>query len=304
MKQIFLIFILLGLSSCRDFQPRGKNVIFITLDGVRYQEFFNKDIFKKFWDQHASKGIVLGDPDKKSKVRVANIMSLSLPAYRTIHTGRRTLCKTNNCKHTKRETFSERIKKKLNLPHHKIAILGSWDAICRGAMRKSKAVLHSCGTEDFPVEGHEELNFKSQTDLPVWKNARLDKYTWAHGFKYIKEHEPRLLTLSMDDSDEYGHDKEWENYLQSLREYDQKIHELFKLLKTMGEYGENTLVFITTDHGRGKKKWWGHTLMRQARPIWMSLAGPGIPAKGSISHRKKVTHLDIKPFIEKYLGVK
>ena len=125
MKHYLLIFLLLGLSSCRQFQPRGKNVIFITLDGVRYQEFFNQDIFQKFWALHANKGIVLGDPKKKSKVRVANIMSLSLPAYRTIHTGRRTLCKTNNCKHTKRKTFSEIIKKKLKLPHHKVAILGS-----------------------------------------------------------------------------------------------------------------------------------------------------------------------------------
>lgn len=304
MKALTLVLIMLTAVSCRQQVPRGENIIFITLDGVRYQEFFNKDIFKKFWSDHAHTGIVLGDPKKRSKVRVANIMSLSLPAYRTIHTGRRTLCKTNNCGHTKRETFSEKIKDHLELPLNKVAVFSSWDGVCRGALREITHVLNSCSTRDVILPGHEEINKQSQIDLPVWKNARLDKYTWAHGFKYIKNHKPRLLTLSMNDSDEWGHDKDWKNYIQSLRDYDQKIHELFKLLNGMGEYGEKTLVFITTDHGRGKKKWWGHTLMRQARPIWMFLAGPGIPAKGSISHKKRVTHLHIKPFIEKYLGLK
>lgn len=288
-----------GLSAC--VKPQGQNIILITLDGVRYQEFFNKEIFPKFWSEHAKQGIVLGDPSKKSKVRVANIMSLSLPAYRTIHTGRRTLCKTNNCKHTKRKTVSEVISKKLNLPFEKVAVIGSWKNICRAAMRKDESILHSCGLEPFPLPGHEGINVKSVNDLPVWENAKKDKYTWQHGFKYIKDHKPRLLTLSFDDSDEYGHDKMWNGYIQSLKDYDNKIDELFKLLSSMGEYGKNTLVFITTDHGRGKKRWWGHTLMRQARPIWMYLKGPGIPAKGSISHKKKITHLHIKPFIEDYL---
>ena len=220
-----------------------------------------------------------------------------------MHTGRRTLCKTNNCGHIKRESLSEKVRRKFALPYEKVAVLGSWDAICRGALRENSLVLNSCGQTDVPLVGHEDINLESKKNPPVWENARLDKYTWEHGFRYIKNHKPRLVTLSMDDSDEYGHDRQWDNYIGSLKSYDQKIHELFLLLETMPEYKKETMVIITTDHGRGKKRWWGHTLMRQARPIWMYLKGPGIPKKGSISHKKKITHLHIKPFIEGFLGI-
>ncbi len=231
------------------------------------------------------------------------MMSLSLPAYITIHTGKRTLCKTNDCGHIKRESLSEKVRRKLVLPFEKVAVLGSWNGICRGALRENSLVLNSCGDTDFILPGHEDINLESRKNPPVWDNARLDKYTWQHGFRYIKNHRPKLITLSMNDSDEYGHDRQWDNYIKSLKAYDQKIHELFLLLDSMPEYKKDTMVFITTDHGRGKKRWWGHTLMRQARPIWMFLTGPGIPKKGSISHKKKVTHLQIKPFIEGFLGI-
>lgn len=310
-KWLFLVLIL--FSSCRQDSTRdiqdnltgNANVILFTLDGVRYEEFFDKQIFEKFWRVHAKKGIVLGDPSRSSKVRTANTVSLSLPAYRTIHTGERTWCRTNNCDHVRTETLMEKLNRVKNWDHKKVAVISSWKKICRAAMREESSVYHNCSNTPLEEPGHEDLNTQQESDLPPWNHARRDKYTFEHGLRFIKNQRPRFLHLSLLDSDKFAHDRDWNSYIASLRTYDDYIERLYGLLEGMGEYGKKTTVIITTDHGRNAKdRFHSHVLSWHARKIWMVIKGADIPARGSLSHNKKITHLHIRPFTELLLGVK
>lgn len=313
MKILKYALILLLVLSCRDdqvsdFQSKigsEGNVILLTLDGVRYEEFFNKDIFRTFWAEHAEKGLVLGDPKKNSRVRIANTVMLSLPGYKTMHKGGRVLCRTNKCGPAKVETLGEKLQRvKNNWKNTDIAIISSWHKICDAAMREKRTLFHSCGDMKIDLPGHFYLNEMQEADPPIW-GGRYDKYTFEHGMKIIEEHKPRFMHLSLLDSDEYAHDGEWDGYMRSLYNYDIYIDRLYALLDQMGDYGKNTTLIITTDHGRGKgDKWTGHFFNLNSRKIWMAIKGPHVPAKGSISHKKKISHLHLRPFIELMLGVK
>jgi hypothetical protein len=306
MKRTYLLILICLLVSCREQEvtPRSRNVILITFDGVRYEEFFNRNIFKQFWRDYSNQGVVLGDPQKKSKVRTANATILSLPAYRTIHSGKRTFCLTNDCKRIKKETIGEKIMRLQNPDPLRVAVISSWDKICFGAMSNPDSFLHNCGNTSLNLPGHDQINREQNENPPSdWSEARLDRFTWTHSIKYIKNYRPRFMHISLNNSDEYGHNGNWYGYIKSLKTYDGYIQELIELLKTLEEYGEATTIIITTDHGRGKKKWSGHTLLPHARKIWMYFKGPDIPHWGSISHRGKVTHLDLKPWIEWLVGI-
>lgn len=300
------------LLSCRgdhieEFQSKigqNGNVILFTLDGVRYEEFFNKDLLPTFWREHAEKGIVLGDPKKKSKVRIANTVMLSLPGYKTMHKGGRVLCRTNKCGPAKVETLGEKLQRMKGWSGTDISIISSWHKICDAAMRQKRTLFHSCGDKKIDLPGHFYTNEMQEADPPIW-GGRYDKYTFEHGMKIIENHRPRFMHLSLLDSDEYAHSGDWDGYIRSIQKYDDYIDQLYALLDQMGEYGENTTVIITTDHGRGKgDKWEGHFFNLNSRKIWMVIKGPHVPAKGSISHKRKISHLHIRPFIELMLGVK
>ena len=292
-----------SISEIQHYMVQDANIILLTLDGVRYEEFFNKDIFKNYWLKYAKESIVLGDPKHKSKLRVANPLIFSLPAYKTMHLGARTLCFTNKCTFTKKETLSEKLIRVNNWHYTKVAVISSWFKVCYAATQSMDNILHSCGQESLDLIGHEKINIQQKKDPPNW-NGRKDKYTFAHGMKFIENNKPRFLHLSLLDSDEHAHQGEWDKYISSLRTYDLYINRLFTLLTKMKDYGSKTTVIITTDHGRGKgKKWKSHGTNWHARKIWMTLRGPDIPQIGSISHKREINHLHIRPFIEMLLGI-
>mgnify|MGYP003974989095 FL=1 len=229
---------------------------------------------------------------------------MSLPAYKTIHSGKRSFCFTNNCGFPKEETLSEKLLRVHNWHQSKVAIISSWFNICYSAVRSLKNVLNSCGNKPLRLSDHDEININQTIDLPSWE-GRKDKYTFQHAVKYIINHRPRFLHLALLDSDEWAHKNDWKNYIKSLKKYDLYIDQLFKLLENLGDYGNKTTVIITTDHGRGKgKKWTSHGKTWHARKIWMALKGPNIPHKGPIDHKYEVNHLHIRPIIELLLGVK
>ena len=293
------------MTTIQEGLTKDANVVLLTLDGVRYQEFFDKKIFTRYWNSYASKGIVIGDPDQKSKVKVSNLMVLSLPGYRSMHLGSRSFCYSNNCGNVKRQTVGEKVLEQLSLASEKVAIISSWSMVCKAGMQKESKLFNSCGDRPVESNGHEEINTQQAGDHPTKWSGRFDKYTFAHGIKYLEQKKPRFMHLSLLDSDEHAHDDNWKGYLNSLKAYDLYIDRLFKKLLELGEYGKRTTVIITTDHGRGKgKKWTGHTLSPAAAKIFMAFHGPDIPNKGSVSHKKKITHLHLRPLIELILGLK
>lgn len=315
-----LVFATTGFMS-RMADASDGNVILLMLDGVRWQEVFrgvdkgladseSGEIFSLMKHEYGRDGLILGNRDAGSEMRVANGSLMSLPAYQSIMAGFPQPCKDNDCGRIKVETLQERLVRDLGLPQKDVATIASWRQISYAVERTSGRTFVNAaiqplddGTAD-PV--FEKLNRAQAGDVPPWGNARFDKYTFAHAMHYLKKHRPRFMFISLNDSDEWAHKSEYDRYVATLRQYDRWIKTLVETLQNMDAYGRNTTLIVTTDHGRGDGSiTWAHHgwFLPEAKHIWLFGLGPWIGRARGDAWTGGYTHVDIRPTIEAALGL-
>jgi hypothetical protein len=298
---------------------RGPNVILVTLDGVRTREFFEGTdpyhhakldpsergvIFSKLWEKHASKGLVFG---KNGGYRIASDVAISLPSYQALMTGHSTHCQNNQCGRVKEETVLESVRRELHLKKSEVAVFGSWKGMKNSTAQSARSIFRSIYPDFKPYSGDRtlrKLRNASVFDRPEWAGSRKDHYTWDMGMHYLKNYCPRVLYISLVDSDEYGHEGDYPGYVRSLRTYDSYLDSLMGALGGMGAYGKDTTLIVTTDHSRGEGEGWtSHGSKPDTeKEVFLYVKGPGFAAKGVID--SQATHANVRPTIERALGLR
>lgn len=304
------------------------NVIFVTLDGVRWKEVFhgtdpgqtldpNPKIFSFLTGPLASQGVLVGDKARGETVRVGNHYFNSLPGYQSIMAGAPQPCRSNLCGRTPVETMQERILLDLDLSPEQVATISSWEKIAFAVEHVEGATFVNAGNrpllmgESAPLSEEDALINEQQTKDPApWKDARRDKYTIAHALNYLKAKRPRFLYISLNDSDEWGHRGQYDNYISTLRQQDAWLKEIVATLDTMGEYGKNTTLIVTTDHGRGEgNEWTEHGAgFADSGSVWIYGRSPYTASEIRSQTRAPAasvvySHLDIRPTIEATFGL-
>ena len=320
MKFTIGFFLFVGLLTLQaNAKPAQPNVILLMLDGVRWQEVFHgsdplidaevsePSLFKFLLSQPNGSFFLFGDRLKGSDCTISNKRMISLPAYQSIMAGKTTDCTSNSCGRIQLETMQERILHDLKLKKTDVATFASWDKIPYAVEKSEGSTFVNAGNQEVS-EGEvdattEALNKRQKEDLAPW-DARKDDYTFAQAMNYLKNNKPRFLFISLNDSDELAHKGRYLQYLSTLKAYDEKMKSLFEGLSALGEYGKSTTVLITTDHGRGNAgKWTDHGVdSPESRFIWIYGKNPTLTAKKT-PVKKGYTHLDIRPTVEKLLGL-
>lgn len=311
-----------------------ENVIFLTLDGVRYQEFFSgktdrelsqgKDekLFPLLWSKNANKGVVFGDPFQGNSMRVANNVGISYPAYLTMFNGSfNRQCESNHhvpsCPKNWLETFPERLIREKSIARDQVAVFASWDRI-EDAVWSGKekfvvnAGLYEYTDPQFP-KAHDQVNQLQRTMFgphPAKREERPDNLTWQHAMIYLKNHKPKFMYIYLLDTDTAGHQGRYDRYTHFINQSDKWIDELLTTLSKMGEYGKKTTLVISTDHGRGVGREWanhGSSLsaasFESSKKVWAVIIGPHTPAKGLIKH-PPYSHINLRPTMERLLGLR
>lgn len=296
------------------------NVILLMLDGVRWQEVFygaDKDLangeqgpaFPRLWSELVPHGIIYGDRNKGEMMLTSNSSYLSLPGYQSVFAGWPQPCNSNSCGRVGVETLQERLAREYRVGLGSAATVASWEQIPNAVEHVEGSTFVNAartklsdGTND---EIFDRINDAQAQDPPPWEGSRWDKYTWAHSMRYLEKHRPRFMFISLNDSDEWGHKGNYAAYFKTLRQYDQWISELVSRLAMMGEYGSNTTVIITTDHGRGGGSSWKFHgwFWPSSKYIWMFAIGPRVHRRAELSD-VRYTHSDIRPTIEALLGLR
>lgn len=296
------------------------NVILITLDGVRWQEIVQGSdpeldrgnpvsvLMPFLMETLLPRGVFFGDHRRGLGMTISNPDGISLPAYQSLFAGVTTECHTNQCGRTNHETLQERLVRELGVPRLKVATIASWDQIPNAAERIAGATFVNAafeplvdGTSDSELAG---LNSLQEGDRPLWGAARADRYTMGHARRYLRVHRPRFLYISLNDSDEWGHRGDYPRYLGSIRNYDRWIAELVAQLDDMGEYGRDTTLIVTTDHGRGfGREWAHHGAVDGSRDVWLFARSP-LTRSTCQASKGGYRHIDIRPTIEAAFGLK
>lgn len=299
---------------------KGPNVILFTWDGVRTREFFHGTDFLHrneipaeergsllpvFWNKHAPRGMVLGG---FGRYKLASKVAISLPSYQALMAGHSTPCDGNSCGQIRETTVLEHVREALDLPKSDVAVFASWEGISRAFAKDPGQVTHGIYPEIFDDGSADpemaRLQRRGMEDLPGWGGSRKDEYTFQMGMHYLKKHCPRVLYISLVDSDEFGHQRNYPGYARSLRTYDRYLDELVETLEGMGEYGKQTTLFVTTDHSRGPGPLWGGhaTTKHSERSVFLYAWGRGVRPLGRTCARGG--HSLIRPTIEYLLGLR
>lgn len=266
-----------------------QNVVLVTLDGVRHEEFFagadpalsngNQPgpIFAQTLKRARSNGLLLGDPRTGAAFHTSNAALVSLPGYHSILSGRyELLCISNECGRPLLETMPERLLRELKLPAAHVATFTTSALVAQAVERRPGTTHVSVGTGDAD--------------------------TFHAALRHLDRVRPRFLYIALDDADSAAHRGDYPAYVATLRTYDQYIERLLRALESMGEYGRQTSVFVTTDHGRGQgEDWTEHNIWHgHARRVWLALIG-GKACRHRA--RKSHTHASIRPTIERLFGL-
>lgn len=286
-------------------QQNIKNVIYITFDGVRWQEIFlDHQFFKIFWQKYAQDAVIYGDPASSSTMNTASI-AISLPSYQSQMAGTVQPCGSNICGRINVETFPEKLKRELFFQKKDIAVFSSWFRISDAVEHIENSVFTNTGNvpmsdpeTNIPDAVMYDINLQQfnehQNNL-----TRSDKYTIAHAMHYLEVYQPRFLWISLNDSDLAAHLNDLDGYHQALVQFDEFLDDIFKKLKSLDLY-DQTMIIVTTDHGRGNGVFWSKhgPSIPASKKTWAFVFNGELYPATIINNTKHYNTLSIRPTIE------
>ncbi|MGC4037619.1 MAG: alkaline phosphatase family protein [Chitinophagaceae bacterium] len=327
-------------------KKQTENIIVITLDGLRWQELFTgadsvlindpaytrnserlkqkywaatpeerrKKLFPFFWSTIAMQGQVHGNRSEGSKVNVMNEYHYSYPGYNEMFTGfpHDTTGKANTVEYPNKNTSVFEFINNLPPYKDKVAVFTSWNAF--------HAVFAEKRSRIFVNAGYDSIRFKSPTfqllndmqwhvhDAGMPSNERGDQFAYYMAKEYIKEFKPKLLHIGFVETDNFAHEGNYDNTLNSANIIDGWISDLWNMLQSMPEYKNKTTLLLLTDHGRGDKvkaQWRDHGAeIEGADQIWFAAIGKGIQPLGEVKKEEQLYQAQLAQTIAQLLGLK
>jgi hypothetical protein len=267
-----------------------RNVVLVTLDGVRVQELFGgmdatiadagddggvyePDVTRErywrrtpeerraalmpnFWNTLAPMGVVLGNAAKGSSVKVRNDQWFSYPGYSEILTGRpQPDVRSNDLVRYPHETVLQHLRETLGVGPTRVAQIGSWDGFSMAASSADGAFFMNGAYDPVPralsTREMDQLVALRKQVMEMWEEGSNDVLTFKLALAYLKKHEPRVLWIGLSQSDDWAHARRYDRLLDYLHLADALLFDLWTTLQSMDGYRDATTLIVTTDHGRG-----------------------------------------------------
>jgi hypothetical protein len=311
-------------------QHKTENIVLVMTDGLRWQEVFGgadssliepkqTEELKAFtkrealmpflWNSMAKNGQIFGNQTLGSEAYVTNGFNFSYPGYSE------TLCgfpdpriNSNDKNLNPNVTVFEWLNRKAAFKG-KVAAFGAWDVFpfIFNAARAGFPV--NAGYDPFvisPMTPKLELLNALKAESPhVWEDEVFDTIPVQTALEYLKVKKPRLLYLSLGETDDWAHAGNYAEYLRSTHRADEYLKMLWEAIQSMPGYRDHTTLIFSPDHGRGDApmEWKGHgEKIPASKYIWMAFLGPDTQGMGERSKIPAVTQNQIAATIAALLG--
>ena len=243
-----------------------------------------------FWNTLSKHGAIYGNRALGSKVGIQNPHKFSYPGYAEILNGQAVEAVTSNsAEWSPRETVLEFIRRELRLKETDVAVFGSWKIFNWISMSKDGAVFCNAGYERMPAglltpqaKLWDEVQFSM---LSPWDTVRHDAPTLNLALEFVKKEKPRVLYLALGETDDWAHNRRYDRTVQTLAYFDQALEQLWDLIQNTRPYRNNSILIVTTDHGRGRtnKDWTDHGKnVPGAEELWLGVFGAGVAPQGEM----------------------
>ncbi len=254
-----------------------------------------------FWGTVAKRGQVWGNRDKGSLVRVSNGHNFSYPGYSEILSGvADPAIDSNAAIPNPNVTVLEWLNSQPGYAG-KVAAFASWDVFPDIINTARSGVPVNVGPLTSPQTAFEQTLSQLHHDIPqVWPTVRHDAFTHHYALSHLAQAKPRVLYVAYGETDDFAHDGRYDQVLNAAQRTDRFLSELWNAVQADPDYHDNTVLLITTDHGRGEAplETWQHHASKQSLDgymqalaqyedgivgsdaVWIAALGPGIAAGG------------------------
>ena len=292
-------------------------VVVITIDGLRWQEFFTgaaQPYFKRakdkkpgpaeqrfwrgspaerravlmpfMWSEILKKGQIFGDRESGGRVHVTNGLWFSYPGYNEMFAGFADPRVDSNDKvPNPNVTVLEWLNRRPGF-EGKVAAFGAWDVLPSifNTARSGLPVGSAFVPVPTPSTDAERAINQLATDLPkYWDYGPFDAPMVYAAIDALRTRDVRVLYLMLGEGDEWAHENKYPLYLDATHRADRFVERIWTLVQSLPAYANRTTLLLTTDHGRGAtlKDWAEHGRgVPAAEDTWMAALGPGVPAFG------------------------
>lgn len=343
MKKLILVVALTTAASlCFSQARKTKNLIIVTLDGLRWQEIFrgadsalinskyteDKDqVRKKYWTPSvterrqmlspflwktlAIQGQIYGNRDLGNKEELSNPYRFSYPGYNEIFTGFPDVrMNTNDAVANPNMNVLEFLNKQKGL-EDKVVAFSSWERFPQILNTSRSALPVYSGYADVKnADSNLRLKYLNelQHQVPHYlgDSTRLDFITYEFSKEYLKQHHPRVLYMAFDETDDMAHAGNYKFYLDRAKQEDGYIQNLWEIIQNDPFYKDSTTLLITCDHGRGDvplDEWRDHgSTIKGAENTWFAILGPDTPPSGEIKTPTTIYHKQLAQTLALLLG--
>ncbi len=314
----------------------AENIVLITLDGMRWQEVFggidrdlathpeyapqSEEIMARYWRESSKEraellmpflhsvvftsGIYVGNRYADSCARVSNDWYFSYPGYSEILTGIVNQEIDSNRKFPNPEKTSMELLNASPEFNGRMAAFASWDVFPYiFNVERSGLFVNAFDKTPEPLNEFELFLNRVIDDMPPrWPTVRNDVFTHHFALSYMREKHPRVVYISYGETDDFAHEGLYDEYVMAANRADRFISEVWEEIQSSAFYKDNTVLFITVDHGRGEKPietWLHHASQKSldgymqslaqyedgivgSEAVWMAAIGAGIPATGLV----------------------
>jgi hypothetical protein len=338
---LFLLTILPCAAGAERTVRKTENVLIVTLDGLRWQEIFGgadetlldgknggvrdlPDLKRRFWRETpearrtalmpflwetiGKQGQIFGNPARKANARSTNGLKFSYPGYSEMFCGvADPRVDSNSKKDNPNLSVLEFLNGRPAFRDHVEAVC-TWDvfpSIFR--VKQSRLPVHS-GWD--PFKGDNLTDRERQANeflerLPrYWTDNVFDVFTMEVARSALERRHPRVLFIGLGETDEWGHGRRYDLYLDSAHKSDRFLAETWQALQKVPQYKDKTALVLTTDHGRGSTRgdWTDHgKKVPGAEFVWIAAIGPDTPGMGE-RENVEVTQSQIAATVAALLG--
>jgi hypothetical protein len=294
----------------------GRKVIVVVSDGLRWQEvfrgadsalLFGRGKFwrrmpvsaqQKYWRATAAErqralmpflsgtvareGVLIGNRDAGSAMRVTNGLNFSYPGYNETLTGipdpridRNTYGPNPNL------TVFEWLNRRAEL-RGRVGAVGAWETFEDiFNLERSGIFMHSARKEPLDARSH------------------------AAAMRYLDESHPAALFVAYVETDDHAHDNRYDRELDAAHAVDGYLAALWAAAQSHPDYRGRTTLIVTADHGRGRgSDWTTHGKnVPGSEETWLAMIGPDIPATGIVRSNTVFANAQVAATVAAALGL-
>jgi len=291
-------------------EHKTQHIIFVMTDGLRWQEVFSgadKSLMNKkngkvtdeaslektywrktpearreallpfVWRVMARRGQIFGNREKGSDAYVTNGLFFSYPGYSEILCGfADPRINSNDKVPNPNVTVLEWLKNRPSF-QGEVAAFGAWDVIAAVFNPERSKLIVNAGYDPFsaiPETPQLQLLNHLKAETPrVWDDEPFDAIPFYTAVEYLKARKPRILYLSLGETDDWAHAGKYTEYLDSAHRVDSYLQVLCELTQSMLEYRDSTTLIFSAAMARKSPipSTSGWPLLGQTRPLSASV---------------------------------